>query len=102
MLTRGSRTRLPHFPMRLRMVPASFPEANFVFDKPACMTFEQCAALSALVCQNEDGFPCAISCWKLTADDLEKIKQTGRVWLMVIGNNQPPVALYADKPFRST
>lgn len=40
-----------------------------------------------------------ISCWKLTPEELERIKETGVVWLMVWGWAQPPVWIGGDRPF---
>lgn len=39
-----------------------------------------------------------ISKWKLTPEDIQKINETGELYLVVVGG-QPPVRLYVDNPF---
>jgi hypothetical protein len=77
------------------MIPASFDESNHVLGTPPSMTDEQCDPLSVFVDGNY-----VVSCWKLTADELEEFKRTGRIWLMVVGPTMPPVILTAIKPLR--
>lgn len=82
------------------MVPASFNESNVVLSRPRDLTAEQCDPLSVWRGRLEDGTPAVVSCWKLTADDLRRLAETGRVWLVVMGHRMPPVALTSESPFR--
>lgn len=80
------------------MLPASFDESNCVIDKPESMTRDECGALSAWQ-GTVDGIPVLISYWKLTAEELEEVKRTGRVWLWVWGHSMPPVSMTGESPF---
>lgn len=80
------------------MEACSFDESNTVLSKPEQMTSDQCAPLSVLRTETEDGFPVVVSCWKCTKDELEEINKTGRVWLMVYGVTMAPVAIAGNKP----
>ena len=41
-----------------------------------------------------------ITCWQLSSDELEKVKETGLIWLSVLtfGGPLQPVLLTAEKP----
>jgi len=79
------------------MVPANFPESNLVLGKPAEMTNEDCDPLcvqrGVVLLDEQQPFPVVKSCWKLTADELEQVNKTGRVWLVILGYSMPPVIL---------
>lgn len=77
------------------MIATSFDESNHVLGRPPSMTDEQCDPLSVFM-----GNDVVISCWKLTKEELEMINKTGRVWLWVMGDTMPPVALSVASPFR--
>ncbi len=81
------------------MVPASFDESNQVLSRPGNMTDDECTALSVLQARDTSGRPVVISCWKVTREELEEIRRTGRVWLIVPGDIMPPVALSGTRPF---
>lgn len=81
------------------MLPCDFPQRNHVFEKPKNMTDEQCFELPVFVGRNPEGFPCIISCWRLSKEDLDEINRTGVVWLNVISNTQPPVSVTVETPF---
>lgn len=70
--------------------PVEFPEMN----KKYVLADVEDSFLPAF--QNEEMI---ISCWKVTDEDLEIIKQTGVVWLRVYGKAQPPVIIQAELPF---
>ena len=88
------------------MVPTSFDESNMVLNRPPDMTDEQCGPLSVWVGNVTgpvgDVQPTVVSCYKLTADELEEIRRTGRIWLGVLGNTMPPVWLTTHSPFQPT
>jgi hypothetical protein len=79
------------------MYPINFPEANFQFVlAPAAQ--EQAgefhdSRLYGHVTANE-----VISCWELTDEDIQRIKDTRQIWLRIVGG-QPPVELTAQSPF---
>lgn len=84
------------------MEACSFEESNRVLNRPRGMTAEQCDPLSVWAGECSDGVPRVISCFKLTKEELEEINQTGRVWLFVVGQTMPPVALQTAHPFKTT
>jgi hypothetical protein len=82
------------------MMPSvDFPEANFTFSKPKDMTDEQCMPLHVWRGNDQDGFPLIISKWSLSAEDLEEIKKTGSIYLIITGIGMPPVSLRVETPF---
>lgn len=82
------------------MMPSvDFPESNFTFSKPKDMTDEQCMPLQVWRGNDSNGFPVIISKWSLSAEDLEEIKKTGSVYLIITGQGMPPVSLHVETPF---
>lgn len=81
------------------MVPTSFPESTHCLSRPIGMTEDQCEPLSVANAVVPDGSQVVISCWKLTTDELREFMQTGRVWLVVVGQTMPPVSLTTINPF---
>jgi hypothetical protein len=80
------------------MKPIEFKQQNTVFTAPKGVSEEECGNLPAY--RSGDGqFPYIISCWELTPDEIEQVKQTGRIWLSISGGGMPPVALMAESPF---
>lgn len=76
------------------MQQIGFPQANRILGPPKGMTEEECGTLELY----QDEKQC-ISCWILSDEEIEKLKQTRRIWLGVMGG-QPPVWLMVDNPFR--
>jgi len=75
------------------MKPVKFKEHNLNLTAPPGMSEEECAPLPVFT----DGQQC-ISCWELSAEEIEKVRRTGRIWLSVMsGNTQPPVWLSAQE-----
>lgn len=83
----------------MTLIPTAFDEDNAALGKPADMSNEQCEALSVCITNTDEGLPVVVSCWKPTAEELEEINRTGRVWLVVFGTTMPPVTLMGNKPF---
>lgn len=82
------------------MKPVDFPEANFTFGRPMVMTDEQCGSLRVFKGKYADGLPVNISCFELSEDELQEIVKTRRVWLHVIGESHPPVAIGTESPWK--
>lgn len=100
------------------MQPITFPEANFDFKKPQNMTEEQCLDLPTFRGEQyilkkplapgekldpeklgpDEKFPVVISCWQLSAEEMEEIQRTGKVWLIVTSTSIPPMAVTTHKP----
>ena len=83
------------------MIATSFAESNAYLDSPANMSPEQCHPLSVARTQMTDGTYVIISCYKLTSDEVEEFRRTGRIWMIVAGDLMPPIALTAINPFLS-
>lgn len=81
------------------MLPTTFEQVNKVFGKPDNMTDEECMSLPVYQGKYSDGWPCIISCWKFSKEDIEEIQRTGCIWLSITGNSMPPVSLYTENPF---
>lgn len=87
------------------MLPTTFPESNFTFEKPKDMSDEECMSLpvwkgsSAPDPDTGNQFPMIISCWKLSYEDLQEIQKTGCVWLSITGHGMPPVSVFTENPF---
>lgn len=77
--------------------PSSFDGSNAVFGPPAGKTEREVYSLcAARILYGTD--PAIVSCWKPTADQLDHIKETGRVWLMQMAEVPQPVALMSRNP----
>lgn len=72
--------------------PIKFDEANATF------VADGCGDLPAYE-HGEEGDEQVITCWKLSGEELMEILQTGKVWLRVWGNAQPPVQVTGLYPF---
>lgn len=74
------------------MKPIQFDGANCVYGKDQ----EEYNPLPAQ--KNEDGT--VVTCWQLEPGDLERIKETGRVWLSMMTFSQPlqPVLMSVENP----
>jgi hypothetical protein len=81
------------------MMPTSFPESNLALSAPDGVPDEICGPLSVWSGRRQDGLPCVVSCYKLTADEVEEFARTGRVWVMVLGETMPPISVLAVTPF---
>ncbi|MHA1185935.1 MAG: hypothetical protein ACTSSK_03535, partial [Candidatus Heimdallarchaeota archaeon] len=76
------------------MKPIEFPQMNTQH------VLDGCGDLPTHVIQGDENFPPQIiSCWQLSEQEKLKIQQTGRIWLNVWGQGQPPVSLEVLDPF---
>lgn len=69
------------------MTPIQFPEANVIFAKDQ----PEYQPLPALRVGDENGT--VVTCWKLSPEELQKINETGEMWLGVYSFNKPLVPL---------
>lgn len=81
------------------MVPVAFDEENNVLQPPEGWSAEECEPLSVFQGFMSEGSPVTISCWKMSAEELEEIQRTGRVWLLIWRHVMPPAALRGTTPF---
>ena len=76
------------------MKAIKFKQQNITFTKPVSMTDEECGSLPAF---RGDGQ--IISCWQMSLKDRLHALFTGRMWLSIHGEVQPPVWVGPDCPF---
>ena len=79
------------------MNPVEFKEQNTIFNKPQNMTDEECCSLPAY--KSDEGI---ISCWQLSLLERIKILFKGQIWLFILSENQPPVWIGVDTPFKKS
>lgn len=84
------------------MMPTAFDEENGFLDAPAGMSPDDCDSLSVWRGVIDNGTPVVISCWKPTAEEMEEIQRTGRIWILVMGTTMPPIAPTGHKPFQES
>jgi hypothetical protein len=85
------------------MDPIDFPEKNRVYTKPEGWTDEQCSDLPVWVGEvpqhGGSTTSAIISCWKPTAEDIQRIQNGEPVYLMICANAQPPASVFTGNPF---
>lgn len=80
------------------MMPAAFSEENGVLDAPLGEE-DRCDSLSVWRGMTDGAQPIVVSCWKPTVEEMEEIKRTGRVWIMIWGTTMPPICPLGTSPF---
>lgn len=45
-----------------------------------------------------DGSCSVVSCWRPSAEEMEEVQRTGRIWMEVLGESMAPVRLSAHRP----
>lgn len=48
---------------------------------------------------DESGRPIVLSCWKLTQEEMDEVKKTGRIWLWLWGQTMQPAAIGGKHPW---
>lgn len=74
------------------MKPINFPEVNHNF------TGDGCGDLPVMAFPNDRGDIVLVSCWEVTDADIQKMQDSGRLWVGVIGF-QPPMLVETVPPF---
>lgn len=82
------------------MFPTDFDESNIVFDKPPDMTRDECDPINVASAVDSEGNPILVTCWKPTAEELEEINRTGRIWCLHWGTQLQPHSLAGTNPFK--
>lgn len=86
------------------MEATAFKESNTVLDSSPYFPIgksalvDRCSPIDAFVGKLITGEDIVVTCWKLTAADLERIQQSGRIWLLIFGS-PPPILPQASDPF---
>lgn len=50
--------------------------------------------------QDLDGNQHVMSCWRLTPEELEEVKKTGKIWFQCWGTTHPPIYIGGKRPFK--
>ena len=74
--------------------PIEFEQQNAIFTKPEDMTDDECVSLHVFQSETQ-----IISCWQLTEDEMIEVAKTGKIYLSVMGQAQPPVCVLGESPF---
>jgi hypothetical protein len=81
------------------MKPTSFKETNHLLGAGNNPGTGDLPIARSLMDIEGRPFPCIISCWKLSPEELELIQQTGKVWIAVMGVGSPPIMPMISHPF---
>lgn len=85
------------FPQATSILRA-LPQEGDVVDKAAqSVTRADGTVISDLVAYRDARQ--TVSCWQLTAEELVEVMQTGQVFLCVLGDQHPPVAILGHNPW---
>lgn len=76
------------------MSPIDFEGTNVTYGKPSDMTDEECTPLKAYKGPDEANRPCTLTAWMPNADDMKAINAGLPIYLKIVGEGMPPVALY--------
>ena len=77
----------------------SFKETNKIFgagNNPNTNDLPVCVATRPI----DEGVPTIISKFKLDEDELNRIKETGEIWITILGSGMPPIGLTVYDPFK--
>ena len=81
------------------MEATNFDQANCVVGPPPGVSENDVCSLYVFRGQLPGYGFATVSCFKVTEQELEVIRRTGRVWLIVLGANMFPTALSGLSPF---
>lgn len=81
------------------MMASAFDEENTVLDPPPGVDPDDVSVLSVYRGAMPDGRPVVISCWKPTAEEWDEMRRTGRIWVVILGENMPPISPTGYYPF---
>jgi len=76
------------------MEAVDFEGTNITLGKPDDMTDEQCNSIKAQKGVDSQGFPFFAVAFKPDAEDLKNLNEGRPIFLKVIGQGFPPVAVY--------
>lgn len=78
------------------MKPTSFKESNIVMGAGKNPNTDDLVAAKSV---DSTGMPFVISRWKLSKEELERINETGELWLCIMGAGMPPIMPTVFHPF---
>lgn len=75
------------------MHPVQF-EGSFEIKKPEGMKDEECSSIWASKGVDEAGYPYFLEAWKPSYEDLQALNRGEPVYLKIVSNGLPPVAMF--------
>ena len=75
------------------MQPVEF-EGSRMIQKPENMTDNQCMAAWCITGIDVEGFPYYVTAWKPSYEDLQALNRGEPIYVKVIGNGLPPMAIF--------
>lgn len=75
------------------MIPVNF-EGAVTIGKPESMTDEQCSNIYAAHGIDESGYRYFIEAWKPSYEDIQAINRGEPIWVRIISNGLPPIAMW--------
>lgn len=78
------------------MKPTSFKESNLVMGAGNNPNTDDLVIARSV---DRDGTPFVISRWKLSPEELQRINETGDVWVCIMGTGMPPIMPTVFQPF---
>lgn len=75
------------------MLPIDFEGANITLGKPKGWTDEQCMTIKAARGIDETGHGFFLTAWQPSKEDIEAINAGRPIWLKIVSDGFPPVAL---------
>lgn len=78
--------------------PISFPQENYTL--LASRGMENCQNLPIHKALDADNNPIIISCWELSAKELEAVKKSGKIYIVAFGHIHPPLSILGTSPFK--
>ncbi len=81
------------------MKPTSFKETNQLLGAGNNPGTGDLPIARSIMDVDGHAMPCAVSCWKLSPEELQRIHETGQVWIAVMGVSIPPIMPMIAHPF---
>lgn len=81
------------------MIPTSFKETNQLLGAGNNPGTGDLPIARSLMDIEGKPVPCIVSCWKLSPEELQRIQETGKVWVTIMGVSMPPIQPMAFHPF---
>ena len=82
------------------MNPTRFAQCNIVMTAPKGM--KDCVNVHACKCKYPNGSPVVITAWTPTPEELVKINLGHPIYLHIVGQSMPPVAVMVEDPFEQS
>mgnify|MGYP001585351765 FL=1 len=82
-----------------KIEPTNFGDSNCILGPPEGLSEDTCKSIFAYRGEMPSGVKVVVTCWKPNREELQQLLKGARVWLLIMGVNQPPVVLSTNSPF---